>query len=88
MAGCTEVAGAVEVLHDCFGMPVEVSEDLLVRDVAVNGLIVLIEENGRLCQHVTAGAAGIDLLDGVADGAGDAIFVELTIDRGTLGKGS
>ena len=80
MARGAEVAGAVEVFHHGFGMPVEVGENLLVRDVAVDGLIVLVEENGWLCDHVAASAAGIDFLDRVADGAGDAVFVELAID--------
>ena len=74
MAGGTVFAGLVEVLHDCLGVAVEVSEDFFVGDFAVDGLAFFIDHDGGLAEDVASGAAGVHLLDGVAYGAGDAVF--------------
>ena len=78
----------VEVLHDCFGVPVEMGEDLFVGDFAVDGLIVFVDEDCGLREDVAAGAAGVDPLDRVTDRAGDAVFIELAVDGRALGDGS
>ncbi len=43
-------------------------------------------QNSGHADDVGAGAAGVDLLNGVADGAGDAVGVEGTPLRGALGE--
>jgi len=59
-------------------------EDLLVGDIVVDGLVFLIYEDRWLCHDIAARAAGVYLLDGVADRAGHTIFIELAIDWGAF----
>ena len=88
MAGAAEVGGAVERLHDGGAVPVEVGEDFGVGNLTVNGLACFVDERSGGCQDIAAGAAAVDRLDGMADGAGDAVVVGGTLLRGTLGEGS
>jgi hypothetical protein len=56
-------------------LPIEVGKDLPIGDFASDRLAVFIDQYGGNTHDVAAGAARVDLLDGVADGAGDAILV-------------
>src|SRR5256885_295987 len=65
-------------------MAIQMREDLLIRDLSVDGLIVGIHQNRRLSKHVAAGSARIHLLDGVTDRAGHAIVIEVAVDPRSL----
>ena len=60
MAGGTEFAGAVKILHHGLGVAIEMSQYLLVGNLAVNRISVCIHHDCRLAEHITSRAARID----------------------------
>ncbi len=86
MAAGAEFAAAIEVLHDRLGVAIEVCEDLLIGDLAVDGLVIFIDQHSWLSENIASGATGIDFLNGVADRTGDAVLIELAIDGRALGE--
>src|SRR6266702_1739209 len=88
VAGRAKLRGAIEVPHDRFAVAVKVSEDLAVGDLAGDWLAVFVDQYSGHAHNVAAGAAGVDLLDGVADRAGDAILIIRTLLRRALCQGS
>ena len=86
MARAAELAGAIKVLHHRLGVAIEMGQDLLVRNLAVDGLVLGVHQHRGLGEDITAGAARIHFLDGVAHRAGDAVGIEAAIDRRTRGQ--
>ena len=84
VAGRAKLRGAVEVLHDRFAMAIEMGKDLAVGDFTSDWLVIFIDEYCGHAHDVAASAAGVDLLDGVADHAGDAVLVVGTFLRSGL----
>ena len=85
MAGSAKVACTIEVLHHSFGVTVKVCQDVFVGNFTVDRLAILIHHHCRLSEHPTSRTVGIDLLDGMADRAGDAIRVEDAIHGRVFG---
>ena len=86
VAAGTKLRSFVEILHHRLGVAVEVRQDLGVGDRARDGLVVFIHQHGRHAHNVAARAAGRDLLDGVADRAGDSVRIVGVIGRLTGGQ--
>ena len=61
-------------------------EDLSIGDRAGDALAVFVDQDGGHGDDIGSGAAGVDLLNGVADGAGNAVGVKGPPLRGALGE--
>jgi hypothetical protein len=87
VAGGAVLGRFVEGAHDGLLVPVEVREDFGVGWKASNGLACDIDHDGGLSHNVTAYAAGAgDRADGVADHAGDPVFVVGSRDGAARGE--
>jgi len=86
VAGRAELRCFVEGLHNGRRVPIEMGEYLAIGDGAGDGFAVLINQYGRHADDVGAGAAGVDLLNRVADSAGDAVGVKGPPLCGALGE--
>jgi hypothetical protein len=77
VASCAKLGAVVDVLHDCFGVAIGVSEDLRIRNQAGNPVSLFIDHDGRNGHNETTVAQpGLHALDGMAGGAGQAVAIE------------
>ncbi len=81
-----ELRGAIEGLHHGCGVTVEVSEYFGIGNLAGDGCAGLIEQHSGHRHGVGAGAAGIHLLDGMADHASHAVLIIGTLDGFAVGQ--
>ena len=89
MADGAELRGAIKVAHYRFAVQLGAGKNIVKCDGAGNRGAIFIDHHCRRSHHVTSRAAGVlDLLNGMADHAGDSIFIKGTIDGRTAGEGT
>ncbi len=86
VAGGAELGCFIDGAHDGLGVAVEVREDFGVGDWPGDGLAAGVNEDCGDAHNVAAGAGGIDRLDGMAGGAGDAFILKGTLFGHALGE--
>ena len=87
VAGGAEFRRAIERLHDGFGVTLGMLEDFAELNLAGNAIAVFIGHY-RGHAHLIAAIArgGLQALDGMTGGAGEAVFIEGAIDMGVFGE--
>ena len=78
---------AVEIFHHRARVQLGLGEDVVVRNRPGHRRAIFIQHHRRHAHHVASGAAGVlYLLDGMADHAGHAVFIEAAIHRGIFAQ--